>query len=334
MESGVAPVTLSRITNGKQSPDEGTVERLAAALGYPKDFFFGEEIDGINVHAASFRSLKAMTATERDAALAAGSLAYELSDWVKRRFNLPAADLLDLSHERDPAAAARIMRQHWAIGERPIGHLVKFIESRGIRVFSLAENTRNVDAFSCWRNDEPFIFLNTFKTAERSRYDAAHELGHLVLHKHGGPNQRNAEQEANSFASSFLMPRADVLANIPMAHNLDQVIRAKKRWGVSAAALAYRLNKLAVVSEWQYRSFVIQLNRNHPQSEPDGMPSEQSHVWKTVLTELWKEGVSRIKVAAELKVPVEEIDNLVFGLTTTITAPPRSEGKPQLHMVK
>ncbi|MDR3424291.1 MAG: ImmA/IrrE family metallo-endopeptidase [Alphaproteobacteria bacterium] len=330
----VAPVTLSRITNGKQSPDERTLIRLAAALSYPKEFFCREEIDGIDVDAASFRSLKAMTATERDAALAAGSLAFELSDWVNDRFNLPPADLLDLSHERDPAAAARIIRQHWAIGEKPMGHFIKFLEAKGVRVFSLAENTKNVDAFSCWRNDEPFIFLNTFKTAERSRYDAAHELGHLILHRHGGPNQRNAEQEANSFASSFLMPRADVLSSIPRVHSLDQIIKAKKRWGVSAAALAYRLNKMALVSEWQYRSFVIQLNRNHSASEPDGMPAEQSHVWKTVLTELWKEGVSRNKIASELNLPLEEIDNLVFGLTSSTDAPPRSEGKPKLRMVE
>jgi Zn-dependent peptidase ImmA (M78 family) len=334
MKSDVAPVTLSRVTNGKQTPDDRTVDRLSKALNYPRDFFFGEEIDPIDVSAASFRSLKAMTATERDAALAAGSLAYVLSDWVKSRFNLPPADLLDLSHERDPAAAARIMRQHWAIGERPMGHFIRFLESKGVRVFSLAENTKNVDAFSCWRNDEPFIFLNTFKTAERSRYDAAHELGHLVLHKHGGPNQRDAEQEANRFASSFLMPKADVLASIPRVHSLAGIINGKKRWGVSAAALAYRLNKMGIVSEWQYRSFVIQLNRNYSQSEPEGMPQEYSHVWKTVLSELWKDGVSRNKIAADLHVPLEEIDNLVFGLTASTDAPQRIESKNHLRIVK
>src|SRR3546814_6566541 len=52
------------------------------------------------------------------------------------------------------------------------------------------EDTKNVDAFSCWRNGQPFVFLNTFKSAERSRFDAAHELAHLVLHRHGGPQGR------------------------------------------------------------------------------------------------------------------------------------------------
>lgn len=84
-------------------------------------------------------------------------------------------------------------------------------------MFSLVEETRSVDAFSVWRSNKPYIFLNTVKTAEHSRFDAAHELGHLVLHKHGGPGGRAAEDEANRFASSFLMPSADVRARIPIA---------------------------------------------------------------------------------------------------------------------
>src|ERR1700742_2303507 len=140
--------------------------------------------------------------------------------------------------------------------------MIKLLESKGVRVFSLAENTKTVDAFSSWRNEIPYIFLNTFKSAERSRMDAAHELGHLVLHKHGGPRQgRDAEAEANSFASSFLMPQADVRSRLPFVAKLDDLVVAKKRWGVSVAALAYRLHKLGVLSAWQYRTFCIQINQ-------------------------------------------------------------------------
>ena len=38
------------------------------------------------VHAASFRSLKSMAARDRDAALAAGSIAFLFDDWVDARF--------------------------------------------------------------------------------------------------------------------------------------------------------------------------------------------------------------------------------------------------------
>jgi Zn-dependent peptidase ImmA (M78 family)/DNA-binding XRE family transcriptional regulator len=326
-KAGIAPVTLSRIVNRQQMPDETTINALATALSYPVAFFFEDDFDPIEVSAASFRSLTGMTARERDAALAAGSLAFELIDWVAERFSLPTADILDLGHEQDPGSAARMVRQYWSIGEKPIGNMIKLLESKGVHVFSLAEDTKNVDAFSCWRNGQPFMFLNTFKSTERSRFDAAHELGHLVLHRHGGPHGREAETEANQFASAFLMPHADLVSTIPYVSSIDQIIRAKKRWGVAAVALAYRLNKLGLMTEWQY----IQVNRRYRTSEPEGLPAERSSIWQMVLQELWKEGLSRGGIAAALNIPETELESLLFGLTGGMTPPMR--GNPQLKAV-
>ena len=151
--------------------------------------------------------------------------------------------------------------------------------------FRHANDTHRVDDALAWRNDVPYVFLNTFKSAERSRLDAAHELAHLILHKHGGPQQgRDAEIEANSFASSFLMPKADVRSRLPFVSRLDELVVAKKRWGVSTAALAYRLHKLGILSDWQYRTFCIQINqKGYRTEEPNGLPREESVIWKKVL---------------------------------------------------
>jgi Zn-dependent peptidase ImmA (M78 family) len=325
--AGIAPVTLSRIVHKQQVPDECTVAALVAALGFTRAFFEQDDFDPIDASAASFRSLTGMTARERDAALAAGSLAFEVMDWVSERFMLPEPDILDLGHERNPVAAARMLRQHWAIGEKPIANMIKLLESKGARVFSLAEDTKNVDAFSCWRNNEPYIFLNTFKSSERSRFDAAHELAHLVLHRHGGPQGRKAETEANNFASTFLMPQADLVSTIPYVSSVDQIIRAKKRWGVAAVALAYRLNKLGLMTEWQY----IQINRQYRSSEPEGIPAERSTIWQMILTELWKDGLSRSHIAQQLLLPDDELENLLFGLVGD-TAPPQRQN-PVLRAV-
>ena len=325
----ISPVTLSRIVNRKQEPDEATVVALAGALNYPVAFFFKDEPPKIRTEAVSFRSLSTMTARERDAALAAGELAFELMDWVKDRFTLPEPDLLYMGpkHEQDPAATARMVRQHWAIGEKPIGGIIRLLESKGVRVFSLSEETKNVDAFSCWRGDEPFIFLNTKKSTEHSRFDAAHELGHLVLHKHGGPRGREAETEANNFASAFLMPHADLASRIPFVSSARQIISAKKRWGVSAVALAYRLNKLGKMTEWQY----IQINRQYRTNEPEPMPPEHSAVWKMVLSELWREKISRAHIARDLSLPADEVTNLLFGLVEE--SPPPQRSAPDLRII-
>ncbi|HEY4140477.1 MAG TPA: XRE family transcriptional regulator [Pseudolabrys sp.] len=330
---GMSPVTVTRLEKANNEPDPETVDLIAKKLRFPRDFFFGGDVDDLAKDAASFRSLTSMTAKERDAALASGSLAYLLSDYISAKFNLPEPNLIDLSHERDPAVAARTIRQEWALGEQPISNMIKLLESKGVRVFSLAENTKNVDAFSCWRNDVPYIFLNTYKSAERSRLDASHELGHLILHKHGGPRQgRDAETEANYFGSSFLMPKADVVSRIPFVGRLDDIVAAKKRWGVSVAALAYRLHKLEILSDWQYRTLCIQMNqRGYRTQEPNGLPREESVVWKKVFTDLWTDKISKAQIAAELHLPADELENLVFGLTGDIRPP--TIGKPSLKLV-
>ncbi len=317
---GLSYVTISRLETASNEPDPETVDAFARVLNFPREFFFGRDLDELNREFASFRSLTSMTAKERDSALSAGSLAYLLSDWVEHRFNLPQPDLLDLGTERDSAEAAISIRRHWGLGEKPVGNIIKLLEAKGVRVFSLAENTKNVDAFSCWRNGKPYIFLNTFKSVEHRRFDAAHELGHLVLHRHGGVSKggRPEEAEANNFASSFLMPADDVTSRISFVSSLDQLVLLKQRWRVSVAALAYRLHKLGVLSDWQYRTFCIQMTqRGYRVSEPDGINPEESAVWGKVFSELWSERITKNHIAAELNIPMDEIENMVAGLIGT-----------------
>jgi Zn-dependent peptidase ImmA (M78 family)/DNA-binding XRE family transcriptional regulator len=314
---GVSPITISRLENGANEPEEQTVEALARALDFPKGFFFAEDVDELSAESASFRSLSSMTAKERDAALSAGSIAYLFNDWVAERFNLPATDVPELRGEANPEAAAQVVRASWGLGEQPISSMIKLLESKGVQVFSLCEDTKNVDAFSCWRGDRPFVFLNTFKSTERSRFDAAHELGHLVLHRHGAAqDSRQAESEADRFASAFLMPMDDVLSRIRYVADLEGLIQAKKRWGVSVAALNYRLHKLRVVSDWQNRSLNIEMSsRGYRRSEPEGLPPETSALWPQIFTSLWRERIAREQIAADLNVATRELDNILHRLT-------------------
>jgi Zn-dependent peptidase ImmA (M78 family)/DNA-binding XRE family transcriptional regulator len=315
---GVSPITISRLENGANEPEDETVDALARALDFPRGFFFAEDVDELPAEAASFRSLSSMTAKERDAALSAGVIAYLFNDWVAERFDLPSVDVPEQRADASPETAAQVVRASWGLGEQPISSMIKLLESKGVRVFSLCEDTKNVDAFSCWRGDQPFVFLNTFKSTERSRFDAAHELGHLVLHRHGAPqDSRQAESEADRFASAFLMPMDDVLSRVRYVSDLESLVRAKKRWGVSVAALNYRLHKLRVVSDWQNRSLNIEMSsRGYRRSEPDGLPPETSALWPQVFTSLWRDRVTRENIAAELNVPSSELDTILFRLTS------------------
>jgi Zn-dependent peptidase ImmA (M78 family)/DNA-binding XRE family transcriptional regulator len=321
---GVTTRSISAYERDEKHPSPGTLARLSDVLGFPPEFFAGPETEEFPIGATSFRALSRMTQKQRDQATAAGELAFMLSGWIGERFVLPAPDVPKLRGV-DPNSAATAVRVHWRLGERPLGNLVHLLEAHGVRVFSLTEESRNLDAFSCWRQRpqslefEPFVFLNTMKTAEHSRMDAAHELGHLVLHwRHESPRGREAEVEASAFASALLMPEASVLASAPPGGTLDQVIGAKRQWNVSAAALVYRMRKLGLLTQWQYESLFKQMAaRGLLTSEVEGIDRETSQVLPKVFKALRQEGVSQADVARSLGLPAGELSKLVFGLMVT-----------------
>lgn len=343
-KAGVSPVTITRLETGQNQADSGTLEKLAEVLGYPMQFFFKEDPALLSAEIVSFRSLSSMTAKERNAALSAGDNGVEVYEWLENRYNLPALDLPHFDPELTPEAAADALRQHWGLSYQPIANMMKLMEAKGIRVLGLEETTANVDAFSFWQNDRAFVFLNSFKSAERSIFDAAHELGHLVLHRHGqtsgaDEDSRTAEVEANRFASAFLMPEEDVRVRMPRLITADLILRAKKRWRVSAMALAYRLGHLTrpMLSEWQYRSICIELGkRGYRTSEPDGIPRETSVLWGKVLSQLWAERKSLVDVANELSLPITEVERLLFCILPQqgIDTECGNVGRPKLSIVK
>lgn len=322
---------VSEYENGRQKPPVSTLKDIAQALKYPETFFTGEDIEELDYECVSFRSMKAMTALQRDAALAAARIAAELfNGWLEANFELPALDLCNFreSEIENPEIAARVLREKWGLGELPIKNMIHLLESKGVKVFSLAEKNREVDAFSFRKNETAFIFLNTQKSAERSRFDAAHELGHLVLHKHGTQvseenkqkeDKRAIEREADKFASSFLMPEASVRANAPRFATIENLIQLKKLWRVSIASLVRRLFDLKLITEWQYRTLNIEMSkRGMLKKEPEGIDKEKSQILEKIFKSLWKEGITRKDIAQQLDLPIVEINQLAFiGLSAS-----------------
>ena len=316
---GVIPRAISGFESGEYQPAPETFSRIVAALGFPEGFFYGEDIEPPSAAGVSFRSMSRMTSRQRDMALSQGALALHVSRWLENQFELPpaAGNIVDLRHESTPSAAAAVLRGIWGLGEFPIRNMVHLLEARGVRVFSLSVVAREVDAFSMWLEGSPYVFLNTHKSAERGRYDAAHELGHLILHQHGAPNGRQAEVEAEQFAAAFLMPESGVLAQALRFPTIPGLIQFKKKWGVSVAALNRRLHELRVSSDWTYRSLSIEIAKRYRINEPEEMPRETSLALPKIFAALYEEGITRPRLAEMLSIPASELEQLVFGLVIT-----------------
>ena len=327
---GLDRTTVQRALFVQGNVGADLLAKLVEISGYPKAFFAKGDPDPLDESGVSFRSLRSLTARPREAALAAAVIAFELDDWVRSRVELPQHSIPKMPGYH-PREAALALRAQWGIGIRPIANMVNVLESHGVRVFSLVEETRHLDAYAYWRNDAPYIFLNTCKTGEHSRFDSAHELAHLTMHRHGGTNRRDAEHEANTFASEFLMPQADLLASASKVQTLSDIIKAKHRWGVSAAALNYALHEVEIIRDWQYRNNCIEMNRVGRSNEPEPCGHETSQVWAKVLTAFWQRGITLSHIAHDLEIPESEITKLLFN----IAGPARAVGrvKPQLALI-
>jgi Zn-dependent peptidase ImmA (M78 family) len=339
-ETNLTTKMVSKYENDgcEHTPKDGTLAAFSRALGYPEEFFLSTDIiETLSTESVSFRSLKSMRAYQEHAAIAAGQLGILLNSYLTSKFpKLPKVNLLDL-RSIEPEAAANALRDFWNLGQQSISNMIHLLEKNGVRVFSLAENTQSVDAFSFWKDDVPYIFLNTQKSGERSRFDAAHELGHLVLHRHGTPQGRDIEAEADKFSANFLMPKLTILPYKSPHISIQNILEFKKNWKVSAMALIVQMKNSGAISEWQHRNLIIEASGlGLRKKEINGIESEKSGLLQHLLNHLQKEeNIGMLQIAAKLKLPLEEITNLMFKMALVTGGTPVKSGssKPNLRIV-
>jgi Zn-dependent peptidase ImmA (M78 family)/transcriptional regulator with XRE-family HTH domain len=258
----LTPAAIGQFERGVVHPRPLTVARLGLALAVPPDFFVERPQFSIPEGEAHFRSLRSTAKRERDAARARVEILAELIHWLEQRLHLPDVDLPVTELHHGPAAAAATLRAAWKLGSGPVSNMVGLLERRGFVVARLRAGTDDVDAFSCWLAGRPYILLTSNKTAaERSRFDAAHELGHFVLHHDAKPGDPIVESEAHQFAAEFLMPKTVVSSELPSRLDWGRYLALKKRWGTSIAALVRRGRDLDVITEHAFRRAMMELSR-------------------------------------------------------------------------
>ena len=133
LASAIGPVDLRSVSayeSGEFSPDEERLALIAKALRFPVEFFCGDDLEVLSPDAASFRAMSKMTAGQKDMALGAGAIALLVNGWIEERFELPAANLPDLSRERSPGSGGGQFAE--TLGHRGITDQ-KYYSSSGIK---------------------------------------------------------------------------------------------------------------------------------------------------------------------------------------------------------
>ena len=305
---GITPRTLS--TYEKSGAPVRKASGLADTFGFTTAFLDKAECPIITETDVIFRAGRKVSAATKGVAIAAGQLGFLLDQWISSRFNLPEPDLPNLCGH-DPRLA----------GLPPVGDAV--------------------DAFSCWNDGVPFIFLARRRTPEGVRFDVAHELGHLILHSNSAMIPKSeCEHQANEFASEFLFPQTAISEYLPHNAPLNKILAVKSSFQISAAAAIYAAHKVGQLSDWTYRKLYGELERRGFKfGEPGGMTSyERSRAFPLVFEMLQDRGISISDIADDLGFPSEDVHILTLqtklhGINTkqqtTVTEGVQHKPKPK-----
>lgn len=303
---------ISQYETGKGTPTRAVLARLAVATGVSAQFFTAPRPISIGgLEGTHFRSLRSTSKAARTTAWSWTETVLDLADALEEHVRLPEPDVPQVPVAPDARVeelehAAQLVRRHWQLPDGPVGHLVRNLEAHGVLVACLPVADQGIDAYSHRQGDRPVIILGTDKAdAARSRFDAAHELGHLVCHLEADPGSTQ-EQQAHAFAAELLMPRTAMLQVLPHRFSLPAYARLKHTWGVSLAALLYRARQLQVLSDASYRRAVIGLNQSYGRRvEPFPLPRhEQPALLAKALTVA---EVSVEDLAAAVALPVDDV---------------------------
>ncbi len=261
--AGLTQGTLSKIERGRVQPTQELVDAFAQALKVRPSFF--ENSSYLRQPPVSFhRSRKALAARD-ETAIHAQSEVYRLSlkkilSDIEIEAVMPAAPSIDIDqYNGDAEEIARVVRKRWNLKRGPISDLTRILEDSGMVIIQFDFGTPLIDGFCQYRGDglPSIIFVNSSLSKDRLRYSLAHELGHLVMHDVPNPQQ---EEQANLFASEFLMPRADIKDDL-YELKLTKFMELKLHWGTSMQALIYRAWQMGKLSDRQLKYFFIEISR-------------------------------------------------------------------------
>lgn len=259
---GVAASTVTKWCKGDQSPESETFDRLASVLNLQPEWLTRPMLQPVTppLYRSNASTLKTARAKLEAHTEWAQETALLLSDYVDYpNLNLPKRGFTDpeqISNE-DIESAADECRKMWRLGKVPIQNLALAAEGAGIIIVRQETEISVIEGLSAWSIPlcRPVVLLSADKAnAFRSRFDLAHEIGHLILHKHiprtdALERYNQMEKQAHRFAGALLLPAETFATEARIPPNLDNLLILKQRWGASVAAMMMRLHALGLLSD-------------------------------------------------------------------------------------
>jgi Zn-dependent peptidase ImmA (M78 family)/transcriptional regulator with XRE-family HTH domain len=320
-ELDLTPAAVGQYEGGRARPSQAVLASLALRAGFAPEFFErGRDRTHVAEGQVHFRSLRSTSKLARDRMLIRLELLAEVLVHVEHHVRLPAVSVpsVEVEDEHDlegAEQAAALVRAEWGLGKGPIDNVVRLLEGKGVVVIRPEVDSDEVDAFSTWAGQRPLVVLASDKDdCARSRFDAAHELGHLVMHHDAEPGRKPVEDQAQRFAGAFLMPAGTIVKELPARMSWPVYFDLKQRWCVSLQALLYRARTLGALSPDAYQRGQAYLSRQWGRGrEPINLGRPEQPVLLERALDLMRVqlGITLADVAAEARLPADVLNDLV-----------------------
>ncbi|WP_417814629.1 helix-turn-helix domain-containing protein [Thalassospira alkalitolerans] len=345
---GVSRQAVSSYEMGNKSPEPPVMRKLAEALEQPISYFTKTDLESFGKRSPNFFRKIGPDTKRRNQACEV------YSDWLSRTafafdqyVNYPSVDIPQFEPENGSTGEyvdeeieriAEQVREYFGLGLGPISNMVRLLESRGVIVCRMRMHGEKVEAFSFWSGKRPFVFMASDKnSAARARFDVAHELGHLCLHRWVSPEDiedkarlKVIEAEANRFAGAFLLPRKSFVNEV-YSPRVEAFVDLKVRWKVAIQAMIYRCKNLGLFDERQVTLLYKQISYKQwrivePHDGPTGLPLEQPVLLRKVAEVVFKNKLMSVdELKARLSIAEDTIEQLV-GLDAGKLKSPTADG--------
>ncbi len=328
---GVSRQAVSQYENDVQSPAPAVMRRITEILRLPYHFFFApptpDETDLI-----FYRSLASATKAARLRAERRYAWLRSIVHYLRQFVQFPKVHFPDFEFPRDPRhitdkrieEAAAETRTFWGLKDHSISNLTWLVENHGAIVSRHELCSDKLDAFSQWNEAEcsPYLVLGSDKgSAVRSRYDVAHELGHMILHRRVLRSNfydktlfRLIEDQANRFAGSFILPANTFSEEFLYTPTLDHFRALKPKWKASIQFMIMRCCDLEIITaEQKARLFANLSARGWRRNEPldDVIDPEQPRFLRRSIELLIDRGViSSTEIPFRLGLSERDIEDL------------------------
>lgn len=306
----VSAQAVSSYETGKKTPSPEITEAISHALNLPVHFFtLPSRPDSDRI--VFYRSMSAATQTARRRAefrqMWLEDLTNHLGTYVEfpevrlPEFDIPSDPLLISDDEIEQIAGET--RKFWRMTtDGPIRNMVYLLENQGVIVARDNLGAATLDGLSTF-TDRPYVVIGTDKgTAVRWRFDGAHELGHLILHRGLNPKSltrtadfKRVETQAHRFAAAFLLPMS-AFADDFFSASLDALRAIKPKWRVSIAMMIMRARHGELISEEHERRLWTNYSRRGWRGmEPldDSMEAEEPRLLRSAIEMIMGQGGQR-----------------------------------------